>query len=105
MAGEGNECTVIMIENVIQQLLQPCILCWVGFSLVWLPELVRLGKARLEDESWKVLLEKGFATSLVACMDSNRFSKQLFDILRHNFDTPWYRVPVAEADLPLSPRL
>ncbi len=77
MAGHGNVRLLIMADHIIEQLFQTCILLFVRFALIRLPERITLREAGLEGELGKLVLDERLAAALVACMLADLLAEQL----------------------------
>ena len=77
MAGEGDVCTVIVTEHIIEKHLQTRIQRRVGLARVGLPEWVVFSEASLEVIAGKLFVYPCLTTPAVASVDANGFAKQL----------------------------
>jgi hypothetical protein len=83
MAGEGDECAIIVGEYIVQETLEACFLRRVGFAHVGFPQGIQLWKSWFERVGREGSLDGGFATPSIAGVDSYCFSEELDEML------PW----------------
>lgn len=78
MARERNVRTLVVSEDVIQQLLQPDILRFVTFADVRTPELVVFAEIGFDGVSGEGGLDVCFAAATVAGVDAVGFAEEFF---------------------------
>ena len=77
MACERDHSAFIVGENIVKEALRPFVMVCVVFSIIWSPEFVLFCESRFESVLRELLMEVGFVTTPIACMNADNLSQEL----------------------------